>query len=84
MNEERVLRRLTAAARNDGPPVIDVSDRVIESVNRLSAPANRLIVWFAAAAAAAAMVITVLAMQAALIPPEPTSELLHALLAVTP
>ena len=83
MNEERVLRRLTAAARNDGPPVIDVSDRVIESVNRLSAPTNRLIVWFATAAAAAAMVITVLAMQAALVPPEPTSELLHALLAVT-
>ena len=84
MNEERILRRLTAAARNDGPPVIDVSGRVIESVNRLSAPTNRPIVWFSATAAAAAMVITVLAMQVASTPPEPTSELLRALLAVTP
>ena len=84
MNEERILRRLAAAARNDGPPVIDVSNRVIESVNRLSAPTNRLIVWFAAVTAVAATVIAVLAMQAALIPPEPTSELLHAVLAATP
>ena len=40
MNVERILRRLTVAARNDRPPVIDVSNRVIESINRLSVPTS--------------------------------------------
>lgn len=63
MNEERILQNLAAAARGDGPPAVDVADRVVASL-RIRRKQSRLVVWFATGAAAAAMVVAVLAVQA--------------------
>lgn len=59
MNEQDILRRLTAAAGKQAPPMVDVSDWVLRDLAlvrpRRVEPALK---WFAAAAAAAAVIVT--------------------------
>ncbi len=82
MNEERILKKLAAAARADLPPRIDVSGQVLERLVRRSQP-RRLALWaFAATSSAAAAAVTLLAVHVSAARQDLFGEFLQSILAV--
>ena len=73
MNEERIIRKLAAAARADEPPLIDVSDRVLSRLPAMREPKNLLLWTFSAISSMAAAVIVIVAIQVTLANQDPVA-----------
>ena len=73
MNEERIIRKLAAAAKADGPPLIDVSDRVLSRLPAMREPKNLLLWTFSAISSAAAAIVIIVAIQVTLANQDPVA-----------
>jgi len=78
MNEERIIRKLAAAARADEPPLIDVSDRVLSRLPAVREPKNVLLWTFSAISSVAAAIIIIVAIQVTLANQDPVAGFLGA------
>ncbi len=82
MNEEQILKKLASAARGDGPPRIDVAERVLADLAVAGEPRNLLLWVFTATSAAAASVVAVLALRVWAARQDPFSDFLESMMAV--
>ena len=73
MNEERIIRKLAAAAKVDGPPLIDISDRVLSRLPAMREPKNLLLWTFSAISSMAAAIIIIVAIQVTLANQDPVA-----------
>ena len=73
MNEERIIRNLAAAAKADGPPLIDISDRVLSRLPAMREPKNLLLWTFSAVSSVAAAIIIIVALQVTLANQDPVA-----------
>ena len=81
MDEQRILKRLAAAARADAPGPIDVRADVLAAIERASEPRRpRLLLAFAATAAAAAVIIALLADTVAALRQDALGEMLESMM----
>jgi len=67
MNEEQLLRRLGARSKQEGPPQVDVSARVMAAIDAeryAKAASSAALVWLAATSGALAVCVATLAFQA--------------------
>ena len=81
MDEQRILKRLAAAARADAPEPIDVRAAVLAAIEQASeARRPRLLLAFAATAAAAAVIVALLADTVAALRQDALGEMLESMM----
>ncbi len=81
MNEEKILRKLAAAARTDAPGALDVRAGVLTQIEAAARPSRPLGLWaFAASAAAAAVILFVVADHIAAMRQDPVGEVFETMM----
>ena len=81
MDEQRILKKLAAAARADAPQPVDVRAAVLAAIEQASEPRRpRLLLAFAATAAAAAVIIALLADTVAALRQDALGEMLETMM----
>ena len=82
MDEERILRNLAAAARNDAPPLLDVRDRVLRTIGAGRSRQPWLLWAFTGASSAAAAAVIAIVWRSAAAA-DPVADIFQSVMAVT-